>query len=245
MSRSPFGSQRARPAGCHWEGLLDHCVIQPPPPPPVHSTCPLHLPSLTLATLYRWTRVLLGPPHLDGPHWALSGHCCRHVARWPSTASSCSFFITSSQEQLPTVCPSHPGLPELAFAAVVLMSLARAVAAPAVQRFADVGFVANIVAQCCCWYVLVSQLWTAGVLSLQQCCPVPRCRYSVLTRNQLGHIVEETIWGFSGLGVAWVCALATSQGAGTWTRAGLVSSSPSAQALLRRGKWVASLVRWM
>jgi hypothetical protein len=69
---------------------------------------------------------------------------------------------------------------ELSFAALVSMAVANS--APTslpVQRLASGLFSAIAFAQCCCWY-------------------------GVTTRNQLGHVIEESIWMASALSVALV-----------------------------------------
>jgi hypothetical protein len=66
---------------------------------------------------------------------------------------------------------------ELSFAALVAIALARsAITVRWVQQLATVLFAVNVVAQTCCWY-------------------------SVITQDQRGHVIEETIWMLSALAV--------------------------------------------
>ena len=91
---------------------------------------------------------------------------------------------------------------ELSFAALVSGCIARTVNTPVVHRACDVWLAVNVVAQSCCWF-------------------------SVITRHQLGHVVEESIWLVSGATMWLTCALAVY---GRWPQ---VSSSKHAQAFLK------------
>jgi hypothetical protein len=70
---------------------------------------------------------------------------------------------------------------EIAFAALVCAALVRILESPATPRIASVILAANAVAQTC-------------------------CNYSVVTRDQRGHVIEESIWTLSGIAVVLMCA---------------------------------------
>jgi len=92
---------------------------------------------------------------------------------------------------------------ELAFAALVCGALTQIVRHPRVRSLASLLFAANIVAQSC-------------------------CNYSVLTRDQRGHVVEECIWMISGAVVTAVAMWALLSRSPT-----LVASTPGSGAFLR------------
>lgn len=93
---------------------------------------------------------------------------------------------------------------ELAFAALTCAAFVRAVGGTTARAFASALFVANVVAQTC-------------------------CNYAVLTRDQRGHVIEETIWGVSGAVLVAATALlprthaSTSPAAATYRRALLLA----------------------
>jgi hypothetical protein len=70
---------------------------------------------------------------------------------------------------------------EVAFAALVCAAVVRTVESPAAPRIAAAVLAANVVAQSC-------------------------CNYAVVTRDQRGHVVEESIWTVSGAIVVALCA---------------------------------------
>jgi hypothetical protein len=70
---------------------------------------------------------------------------------------------------------------EFAFAALVCAALVRILESPATPRIASGILAANAVAQTC-------------------------CNYSVITRDQRGHVLEESIWTLSGISVVLMCA---------------------------------------
>jgi hypothetical protein len=70
---------------------------------------------------------------------------------------------------------------ELAFAALVCATLVRVIRSPAMPRIASIIFAANAAAQ-------------------------TFCNYSVITRDQRGHVLEESIWALSGVAVTFLCA---------------------------------------
>lgn len=92
---------------------------------------------------------------------------------------------------------------ELAFAALACATTVRAVDTPTVRATATALFLANIVAQSC-------------------------CNYSVLTHDNRGHVIEESIWTVSGAALVAVAAFALLR-----PQATRVSSSPQAATFLR------------
>lgn len=78
---------------------------------------------------------------------------------------------------------------ELAFAALVCAALVRVLGPATADRPATALFALNFVAQTC-------------------------CNYAVLTRDQRGHVIEESIWLLSGLVITVMCAAQLVRGGG-------------------------------
>jgi hypothetical protein len=72
---------------------------------------------------------------------------------------------------------------ELSFVALACATTAQIIRAPFVWKFVNLAFCANVVAQSC-------------------------CNYAIITRDQFGHVVEQSIWTATAAGLFGLCLAA-------------------------------------
>lgn len=136
---------------------------------------------LNVVILLGWKRPVEPSRRVSSGHWTSSlwPHrrwlvliyvvACGIRATWPRHDSSKLCFVDNTIS-LVVVGRSLATVAEISFAALVSMAVSRVTQR---QTLASFWTAINFVAQTCCWY-------------------------SVITENQLGHVIEESIWLCTG-----------------------------------------------